>query len=100
VDVTVAEAREQGLPMLHTTLSSKWSLRTDRAQDCVSQGVKLVHSVMTNAPLHCGDTRIPPRDAQNPRGRIDCVYHLDLLALTAAWEELAAHRKQPRSWSP
>jgi hypothetical protein len=62
VDVTVAEPRATGRPIVHTALSSKWSLHTDRAQDCVSQGSKLVTHRRGRMP-HFGVVTIEPRSA-------------------------------------
>jgi len=104
VDITVAEPRPGGLPLVHTTISSKWSLRTDRAQDCVSQGAKLVAQRRGRMP-HFAVLTIEPRPAMlkilgDGSGSIDCVYHLDLPALTRAWEGLAASQVRPETWSP
>jgi len=104
VDVTVAETRPLGLPIVHAAISSKWSLRTDRAQDCVSQGAKLVAQRRGRMP-HFAVVTIEPRPAMlkilgDGSGSIDCVYHLNLPALTLAWESLAANQKHPETWSP
>jgi hypothetical protein len=105
VDVTVAEPQPAALlPRIHVALSAKWSLRTDRAQDCVSQGAKLVAQRRGRMP-HFAVVTIEPRPAMlkilgDGSGSVDCVYHLDLPALTRAWDRLAAAQKKPHTWSP
>lgn len=91
---------------LEIALSSKWTLRTDRAQDCISQGTKLV-SLRRGRMPHFAAITMEPRPAMlrllaDGSGSIDCVYHLDLPALARAIDELAAKRPKTRrdSWSP
>ena len=60
IDVSVAIPHEGELDELAIALSSKWSLRIDRAQDCVSQGSKLVAQRRGRMP-HFGVITIEPR---------------------------------------
>lgn len=102
IDVSVAIPQESGPDELAIALSSKWSLRTDRAQDCVSQGNKLVAQRRGRMP-HFGVITIEPRPAMlrilaDGSGAVDFVYHLDLPALIASIDEVAQRR--PSNWSP
>jgi hypothetical protein len=104
VDVTVGEPREEGLPLLAVALSSKWTLRTDRAQDCVSQGSKLVALRRGRMP-HFAVVTMEPRPAMlkilgDGSGAIDCVYHVNLPALAEAIATLGRSQRNPESWSP
>jgi hypothetical protein len=102
IDVSVAIPHEGELDELAIALSSKWSLRTDRAQDCVSQGSKLVGQRRGRMP-HFGVITIEPRPHMlrilaDGSGAVDFVYHLDLSALSTAMAAVA-DRKRGR-WSP
>lgn len=104
IDVSVAIPREGELDELAIALSSKWSLRTDRAQDCVSQGNKLVAQRRGRMP-HFGVITIEPRPAMlrilaDGSGAVDFVYHLDLAALSASIAAVAEGRRYPDRWSP
>lgn len=103
IDVSVGESQQDRPPLLHIALSSKWTLRTDRAQDCVSQGSKLVGLRRGRMP-HYAVITMEPRPAMlkilsDGSGVIDCVYHLDLPALVAAVDSTAIKRGRP-NWSP
>ena len=79
-------------------LSSKWSLRTDRAQDCVSQGAKLVSLRRGHMP-HYAVLTMEPRPSMLKliaygSGSVDCVYHVALPELRAAAMEIAATKKE------
>ena len=105
LDITVGE--ETGAerpPLLQIGVSAKWSLRTDRAQDCVSQGSKLV-SLRRGRMPHYAVLTMEPRPAMlkilaDGSGAIDCVYHLDLAALGRAVDACANRRKDASGWSP
>lgn len=104
IDVSVAIPQEHGPDELAIALSVKWSLRTDRAQDCVSQGSKLVAQRRGRMP-HFAVVTIEPRPAMlkilaDGSGAVDWVYHLDLPALEATIDALAARERRPESWSP
>lgn len=77
-------------------VSAKWSLRTDRAQDCISQGSKLVNMRRGHMP-HYAVLTMEPRPAMLKliaygSGAVDCVYHLALPELRAAATEIEAKR--------
>ncbi|GAA3815409.1 NgoMIV family type II restriction endonuclease [Cellulomonas soli] len=103
IDLTVASAGGAGKPRLEVALSAKWSLRTDRAQDCVSQGAKLVSQRRGRMP-HFAVVTMEPRPAMlrilaDGSGAVDCVYHLDLPALEHAVRLEAAAATAAR-WPP
>lgn len=97
LDVTVSRRTpnprmpEVHLQHLVTGLSLKWTLRTDRAQDCRSQGAKMAALRRGRMP-HFASVTMEPRPSMlallgGGSGDVDCVYHLHLPALTAAVEE-------------
>lgn len=102
IDISVAIEREGELDELAIALSSKWSLRTDRAQDCISQGNKLVSQRRGMMP-HFGVITMEPRPAMlkilaDGSGAIDYVYHLDLPGLETTLD--AVSQDKPPRWSP
>ncbi|MBN3512861.1 type II site-specific deoxyribonuclease [Mycolicibacterium septicum] len=102
IDVSVAIPHPGKPDELAIALSSKWSLRTDRAQDCVSQGSKLVAQRRGMMP-HFGVITMEPRPSMlrilaDGSGAIDYVYHLDLPALSATINSVA--ESKPARWSP
>ncbi len=81
-----------GLPLLHASISCKWTLRSDRAQNARSEALNLIRNrkgrlphvvVVTGEPL-------PSRLASIALGTgdIDCVYHFALHELIESVEEL------------
>ncbi len=81
----------QSLPTLHASISCKWTLRSDRAQNARSEGLNLVRNrkgrlphiaVITGEPL-------PGRISSLALGTgdIDCVYHFALYELRSALVE-------------
>ncbi len=92
LDVTVTDPRGGRLPQLEVALSLKWTLRTDRAQDCRSQGAKLSALRRGRMP-HFAALTMEPRPYMlnllcGGSGDVDCVYHLHLPALTQAISSL------------
>jgi len=97
VDDTVARRsglrkRNNSLPLLHASISCKWTLRSDRAQNARSEALNLIRNrkgrvphivVVTGEPL-------PSRLASLALGTgdIDCVYHFALPELIASVENL------------
>lgn len=99
----IAIAAPQPINRLLIGLSSKWSLRTDRAQDCISQGSKLVSLRRGHMP-HYAVLTMEPRPAMlrliaYGSGSVDCVYHLALSELRQAAKVLEA-RRGVSSWPP
>jgi len=84
--------RNNPLPFLHASISCKWTLRSDRAQNARSEALNLIRNrkgrvphivVVTGEPL-------PSRLASLALGTgdIDCVYHFALPELIASVEKL------------
>lgn len=102
IDISVAIPHEGELDELAIAISSKWSLRTDRVQDPVSQGNKLVAQRRGMMP-HFGVLTIEPRPAMlkilaDGSGAVDYVYHLNLPALERTIDAVAQNK--PMTWSP
>lgn len=89
----MADIRESngGLPILHASLSCKWTIRTDRAQNSRSEAVNFIRNrkgrlphivVITGEPL-------PSRLSSLALGTgdIDCVYHFALPELISAVDD-------------
>jgi len=97
VDSTVAlrsglRQRNNTLPLLHASISCKWTLRSDRAQNARSEALNLIRNrkgrvphivVVTGEPL-------PSRLASLALGTgdIDCVYHFALPELMNTVDKL------------
>lgn len=80
-----------GMPILHASISAKWTMRSDRAQNSRTEALNLIRNrkghlphivVVTGEPL-------PNRIASLALGTgdIDCVYHIGLYELQKAVEE-------------
>ena len=91
---TLASLRKQngGSPLLHASISCKWTIRSDRAQNARSEALNLIRNrkgklphvvVITAEPL-------PSRLASIALGTgdIDCVYHFALYELQATLVQL------------
>lgn len=87
-------ASNGGLPLLHASVSAKWTMRSDRAQNSRTEALNLIRNrkghlphivVVTGEPL-------PSRLASLALGTgdIDCVYHFALPELLAAVRDYAA----------
>ncbi len=87
-NLTSLRASNQSQPILHASISCKWTLRSDRAQNARSEGLNLVRNrkgrlphiaVITGEPM-------PSRIASLALGTgdIDCVYHFALNELREA----------------
>ncbi len=83
-----------GLPILHASVSAKWTMRSDRAQNSRTEALGLIRNrkgrlphivVVTGEPL-------PSRIASLALGTgdIDCVYHFALYELLSAVESSGA----------
>lgn len=86
-------AANGGLPLLHASVSAKWTMRSDRAQNSRTEALNLIRNrkghlphivVVTGEPL-------PSRLASLALGTgdIDCVYHFALPELTEAIHDYA-----------
>ena len=99
IDDTVAlktDIREKngGLPILHASISAKWTMRSDRAQNSRTEALNLIRNrkghlphiaVVTGEPL-------PSRLASLALGTgdIDCMYHFALYELVEAVKKTKA----------
>lgn len=83
-----------GLPILHASISAKWTMRSDRAQNSRTEALGLIRNrkgrlphimVVTGEPM-------PARLASLAMGTgdIDCVYHFALYELVEAVKEIGA----------
>ena len=92
---TLASLRERngGLPLLHASISCKWTLRSDRAQNARSEALNLIRNRKGHLPNVVVVTAepTPSRIASIALGTgdIDCVYHFALYELEQALEQLA-----------
>ena len=91
-------AENGGLPLLHASVSAKWTMRSDRAQNSRTEALNLIRNrkghlphivVVTGEPL-------PSRLASLALGTgdIDCVYHFALPELLAAVRDYAATNRE------
>lgn len=91
-------AANGGLPLLHASVSAKWTMRSDRAQNSRTEALNLIRNrkghlphivVVTGEPL-------PSRLASLALGTgdIDCVYHFALPELLAAARDYAANGRE------
>jgi len=80
------------LPILHASISCKWTLRSDRAQNARSEGLNLVRNRKGRLPHFVAITGepMPSRIASLALGTgdVDCVYHIALPELKEAVAEL------------
>ncbi|MGX1807490.1 NgoMIV family type II restriction endonuclease [Nocardia sp. NPDC055321] len=100
IDITLSTKNAEDRLLIG--LSSKWSLRTDRAQDCISQGSKLVSMRHGHMP-HYAVLTMEPRPSMLKliaygSGSVDCVYHLALPQLRSAAESIEKNKGEP--WRP
>jgi NgoMIV restriction enzyme len=81
-----------GLPILHASISCKWTIRSDRVQNARSEALNLIRNrkgklphtvVVTGEPLPSRLSAIALGT-----GDIDCVYHFALPELVGAVQEL------------
>ncbi|MBQ9204868.1 MAG: hypothetical protein IJ614_00365 [Prevotella sp.] len=93
---TLSDLRKDngGLPILHASISAKWTMRSDRAQNSRTEALGLIRNrkghlphivVVTGEPM-------PARIASLALGTgdIDCVYHFALYELIQAVSETGA----------
>jgi hypothetical protein len=97
---TKADLRESngGLPLLHASISAKWTMRSDRAQNSRTEALNLIRNrkghlphivVVTGEPL-------PSRLASLALGTgdLDCVYHFALYELMEAVKVYGANGRE------
>lgn len=93
---TMSDLRERngGLPILHASVSAKWTMRSDRAQNSRTEALNLIRNRKGNLPhivVVTGEP-MPARIASLALGTgdIDCVYHFALYELIDAVKEIGA----------
>ena len=93
---TMADLRKKngGLPILHASVSAKWTMRSDRAQNSRTEALNLIRNRKGNLPhivVVTGEP-MPARIASLALGTgdIDCVYHFALYELVEAVKEIGA----------
>lgn len=91
---TLASLRKQngGLPLLHASISCKWTIRSDRAQNARSEALNLVRNRKGRLP-HVMVVTAEPTPSRLASialgtGDIDCVYHFALYELQATVKAL------------
>ena len=91
--LTGLRARNNQLPILHASISCKWTIRSDRAQNTRSEALNLIRNRKGKLPHIAAVTGepVPSRIASLALGTgdIDCVYHFALPELVHAVTELA-----------
>ncbi|MFC5865133.1 NgoMIV family type II restriction endonuclease [Acidicapsa dinghuensis] len=84
--------RNDGLPILHASISCKWTMRSDRAQNARSEALNLIRNRKGRLPHVVVVTGEPTPSRLSAlalgTGDIDCVYHFALPELVSAVEEL------------
>lgn len=79
-------------PILHASISCKWTIRSDRSQNARTEGLNLIRNRKGNTPHIAIVTAepLPSRIASVALGTgdIDCVYHLALYELAESVEEV------------
>ena len=91
---TLASLRQHngGLPLLHASISCKWTIRSDRAQNARSEALNLVRNRKGRLP-HVVVVTAEPTPSRLASialgtGDIDCVYHFALYELQATVKAL------------
>lgn len=87
-------AKNGGLPILHASISAKWTMRSDRAQNSRTEALNLIRNRKGHLP-HIAVVTGEPMPARIASlalgtGDIDCVYHFALYELVESVKELGA----------
>ena len=91
-NASVLRLKNNSKPILHASVSCKWTMRSDRAQNARSEALNLVRNRKGRLP-HIVAVTAEPTPARIASlalgtGDLDCVYHFALYELVAALEEL------------
>ncbi len=85
-------AQNNQMPVLHASISCKWTIRSDRAQNARSEALNLIRNRKGRLPHVVAVTGepVPSRIASLALGTgdIDCIYHFALPELVKAVEEM------------
>lgn len=94
---TLASLRKEngGYPLLHASISCKWTIRSDRAQNARSEALNLVRNRKGRLP-HVVVVTAEPTPSRLASialgtGDIDCVYHFALYELQQTIQNLGYH---------
>lgn len=91
-NLTGLRQKNRATPILHASISCKWTIRSDRAQNARSEGLNLVRNRKGKLPhiLVITGEPLPSRISSLAMGTgdIDCVYHFALDELQEAMKEL------------
>jgi NgoMIV restriction enzyme len=94
---------DPALPILHASVSCKWTLRSDRAQNARTEALNLIRNRKGRAPGITVVTAepMPSRLASlaDGTGDVDRVYHIGLPELTEAVEAYVAERPRMGHWA-
>ncbi len=87
--------RDGGLPLLHASISCKWTIRSDRAQNARSEALNLVRNRKGPLP-HIVVVTAEPTPSRLASialgtGDVDCVYHFALYELQETVDALDMH---------
>ena len=87
-------ASNGGLPLLHASISAKWTIRSDRSQNTRAEALNLIRNRKGHLPHVVAVTAepLPSRLASIALGTgdIDCVYHFALPELQRAIDDANA----------
>ena len=91
-------ASNGGLPLLHASVSAKWTMRSDRAQNSRTEALNLIRNRKGHLPHIVVVTGEPlPSRLESlalGTGDIDCVYHFALPELLVAVRDYAANGRE------
>ena len=84
--------RNGGKPLLHASVSCKWTIRSDRAQNARSEALNFIRNRKGRSPHICVVTAEPTPSRLSSlalgTGDIDCLYHFALSELMESIREL------------
>ena len=90
--------KNEGKPILHASISAKWTMRSDRAQNSRTEALNLIRNrkgrlphivVVTGEPLPSSLASLALGT-----GDIDCVYHFALYELIDAVKDYSKHGRE------
>lgn len=95
---TSLRKKNGGLPLLHASISCKWTIRSDRAQNARSEALNLIRNRKGRLP-HVMVVTAEPTPSRLVSialgtGDIDCVYHFALHELQQTLEALNLHESR------
>jgi hypothetical protein len=89
---------ETSVPILHASISCKWTIRSDRAQNTRTEALNLIRNRKGNLPHIVVVTAEPMPSRLNSlalgTGDLDCVYHFALYELVHAIDNLQNEGRQ------